>query len=87
MMLQSAQPRFPEATVKRVREALKEFHRSMKKIGIHPRYEATSEEIIIIIPLDDIIRIIRNRVESAVKGYVHTSVRHEGGYMVVKFRP
>jgi len=86
-MLTSPQPRFDDKALNRVRQALKEFHRGMKKLGIHPRYDVSGDEIIIIIPLDDIIRILRNTVESAVKGYVYSTVTREDGYMVVRFKP
>jgi len=80
-------PRFDDKALNRVRQALKEFHRGMKKLGVHPRYDVSGDEIVIVIPLDDIIRILRNTVESAVKGYVHSMVTREDGYMVVRFKP
>ena len=87
LVLKEGRAQFNEATLKRVRETLKEFHRKMKKIGLHPHYDVRGDGIVILIDLDEFIRIIRNVVEGAVKGYVKHYVRREGQYMVVGFEP
>jgi len=86
-MSQAAVARFDEKSLSRVREALKEFHRKMRKAGIHPRYDISAEQIIILIPVENIVTILKNTIESVTKGYVKVKVSSSSDYITVVFKP
>jgi len=79
-----------KSELQRIRESLKRFVRDMKKIGICPKIGAEKDLITIAIDLDDIVRIIRNHVESAVTPQCmdryRVSVKRVMNLMVVEVR-
>ena len=76
--------------LQRIRESLKKFVRDMKRIGITPKLSAEKDLIMIAVNLDDIVRIIRSRVEGVVPpthmDRYRVSVKRVMNLMVVEVR-
>ncbi|MEM1725148.1 MAG: hypothetical protein QXW71_05210 [Thermoplasmata archaeon] len=60
---------FTEAELREVKKALKQLVKNFRKIGIRPMFNVNSNEIEILVDVDQIVQIIKN--------YVHSSLRYE----------
>ena len=62
---------FTEYELKRVKESLKEMIKGFRKVGLHPRYDISGNEIFVLIDLDELATVIKNRVVSSINPYKH----------------
>jgi len=80
---------FSEYELKRIKEALKNMIKGFRKIGLHPKYDIAGNEIFVLIDLDELATIIKNRVASAVnpyKGVIDFNIFRDEKYMKVVVR-
>jgi hypothetical protein len=79
---------FTRHEVETLKTSLKEFVRNMKKIGIHPQVRVDQKSLFILIDLDEIVSIIRNRVMGcltpASQRFVRVNVKRDGNIMTVE---
>jgi hypothetical protein len=79
---------FTRHEVETLKTSLKEFVRNMKKIGIHPQVRVDQKSLFILIDLDEIVSIIRNRVMGCLtptsQRFVRVNVKRDGNIMTVE---
>jgi hypothetical protein len=79
---------FTRNEVETLKRSLKEFVRNMKKIGIHPQVRVDQKSLFILIDLDEIVGIIRNRVMGCVnpttQRFIRVNVKRDGNIMTVE---
>jgi hypothetical protein len=79
---------FTRNEVETLKRSLKEFVRNMKKIGIHPQVRVDQKSLFILIDLDEIVSIVRNRVMGCIsptsQRFVRVNVKRDGNIMTVE---
>jgi hypothetical protein len=79
---------FTRHEVETLKTSLKEFVRNMKKMGIHPQVRVDQKSLFILIDLDEIVSIIRNRVMGCItptsQRFVRVNVKRDGNIMTVE---
>jgi hypothetical protein len=79
---------FTRHEVETLKTSLKEFVRNMKKIGIHPQVRVDQKSLFILIDLDEIVSIVRNRVMGCLtpttQRFVRVNVKRDGNIMTVE---
>jgi hypothetical protein len=79
---------FTRHEVETLKTSLKEFVRNMKKIGIHPQVRVDQKSLFILIDLDEIVSIIRNRVMGCIsptsQRFVRVNVKRDSNIMTVE---
>jgi hypothetical protein len=79
---------FTRNEVDTLKRSLKEFVRNMKKIGIHPQVRVDQKSLFILIDLDEIVSIVRNRVMGCIsptsQRFVRVNVKRDGNIMTVE---
>jgi hypothetical protein len=79
---------FTRHEIETLKTSLKEFVRNMKKIGIHPQVRVDQKSLFILIDLDEIVSIIRNRVMGCLtptsQRFVRVNVKRDGNIMTVE---
>jgi hypothetical protein len=79
---------FTRNEVETLKRSLKEFVRNMKKIGIHPQVRVDQKSLFILIDLDEIVSIIRNRVMGCItptsQRFIRVNVKRDGNIMTVE---
>jgi hypothetical protein len=79
---------FTRNEVETLKRSLKEFVRNMKKLGIHPQVRVDQKSLFILIDLDEIVGIIRNRVMGCVnpttQRLIRVNVKRDGNIMTVE---
>jgi hypothetical protein len=79
---------FTRHEVETLKASLKEFVRNMKKMGIHPQVRVNQKSLFILIDLDEIVGIIRNRVMGCVnpttQRLIRVNVKRDGNIMTVE---
>jgi hypothetical protein len=79
---------FTRNEVETLKKSLKEFVRNMKKIGIHPQVRVDQKSLFILIDLDEIVSIVRNRVMGCLtpttQRFVRVNVKRDGNIMTVE---
>lgn len=58
---------FTEAELREVKKALKQLVKNFRKIGIRPIFNVSSNEIEILVDVDQIVQIIKNYVQSSLR--------------------
>ncbi|MEM1725286.1 MAG: hypothetical protein QXW71_05930 [Thermoplasmata archaeon] len=58
---------FTEAELREVKKALKQLVKNFRKIGIRPLFDVKSDEIEILVDVDQIVQIIKNYVQSSLR--------------------
>ena len=80
---------FSDYELKRIKEALKQMIKGFRKIGLHPKYDISGNEIFVLIDLDELAMIVKNRVTSAVnpyKGMIDFNIFRDEKFMKVVVR-
>jgi hypothetical protein len=79
---------FTRHEVETLKTSLKEFVRNMKKIGIHPQVRVDQKSLFILIDLDEIVSIIRNRVMGCIsptsQRLIRVNVKRDSNIMTVE---
>jgi hypothetical protein len=79
---------FTRNEVETLKRSLKEFVRNMKKIGIHPQVRVDQKSLFILIDLDEIVSIVRNRVMGCIsptsQRFIRVNVKRDGNIMTVE---
>jgi hypothetical protein len=79
---------FTRHEVETLKTSLKEFVRNMKKMGIHPQVRVDQKSLFILIDMDEIVSIIRNRVMGCLtptsQRFVRVNVKRDGNIMTVE---
>jgi hypothetical protein len=79
---------FSRHEVETLKTSLKEFVRNMKKIGIHPQVRVDQKSLFILIDLDEIVSIIRNRVMGCIsptsQRLIRVNVKRDSNIMTVE---
>ena len=79
---------FTRHEVETLKTSLKEFVRNMKKLGIHPQVRIDQKSLFILIDLDEIVGIVRNRVIGCItptsQRFIRVNVKRDGNIMTVE---
>jgi len=80
---------FTDYELRRIKESLKEMIKGFRKVGLHPKFDIQGNEIFVLVDLDELAYVIKNRVTSAItpyKGLISFNILRDEKYMKVVVR-
>jgi len=79
---------FTRYEVETLKNSLKEFVKNMKKLGIHPQVRVDQKSLFVMIDLDEIVAVIRNRVNSCLsptsQRFIRMNIKRDGNIMTME---